>query len=71
MRRLLALAATAAVLATPLAANAYDRTCGGMVDMECNGTVCPMDCFARECYLWLDLLHNRTTAQCVRPIIAD
>ncbi|HEV2891096.1 MAG TPA: hypothetical protein VGX28_12045 [Frankiaceae bacterium] len=72
MRRLLAVAAVAAAFAAPAvpatAAVEYDRTCGGVVDYECNGRVCPMDCFPRQCLVWLDPFHNQFTAQCVSPI---
>ncbi|HWL38511.1 MAG TPA: hypothetical protein VNQ77_20150 [Frankiaceae bacterium] len=67
MRRLLAAAAVAAAFAAPASAGPepYDRTCGGVLDYECNGTVCPMDCFPRECLVWLDPFHSPFTAQCV------
>jgi len=66
MRRLLVLAAAVAAavpLSTP--AFAYDRQCGGIVDNECHGWVCPTDCWQRDCYLWIDVQHNAMTAQCV------
>lgn len=70
MRRLLAAAAvTATALAAPAQALAYDRTCGGVLDYECNGTVCSLDCFPRECLLWVDPLHNPHSAVCVQPIL--
>lgn len=66
MRRFLAAAAVAAaVLAPATASAAYDRQCGGHLDTECNGTVCPMDCFPRECLVWVDLFHSPFTAQCI------
>lgn len=72
MRRLLAVAAVSAALAAaPATAGTgieYDRTCGGVVDYECNGTVCSLDCFPRECLVWLDPFHNPHLAQCVSPI---
>lgn len=69
MRKLLVLAATAAALATPAAmpaAQAY--SCGGMVDMNCSGWVCPTDCWQRSCWIWVDLMHNSNTAQCVQHL---
>ena len=69
MRRLLAVAAVAAAFVAPSTAHAgYPRECGGILDIECHGTVCPMDCFPRECLVWVDVLHNANTAQCVSPI---
>lgn len=73
MRRLLAVAAVAAAFAAPAATASADgveyyRTCGGAVDYECNGTVCPMDCFPRQCLVWVDLFHDQFTAQCVQPL---
>jgi hypothetical protein len=71
VRRLLAVAAVAAAFASPTApasAAEYDRTCGGAVDYECNGRVCPMDCFPVECLVWLDLFHDPFSAQCVSPL---
>ena len=69
MRRLLAVAATAAALAAvPTAAHAA-RTCGGAVDYQCTGTVCPTDCWQRSCLVWIDPLHNPNTAQCVGKTI--
>jgi len=70
MRRLLLVAAAAAVLA-PLPANAnvwYDRPCGGIVDAECAGWTCSLDCFPRQCLVWLDPLHNPQSAVCVSPV---
>lgn len=68
MRRLLATAVTAAAFAAPLsAAEAY--TCGGVVDVRCSGTVCPMDCFPRECLVWVDPLHSPFTAVCVQDVL--
>jgi hypothetical protein len=69
MRRLVAVAAAAVALTVPVtAAHAYDRQCGGIVDTECHGVVCPMDCFGRECLLWIDVLHSPVTAVCVSPV---
>ena len=65
MRRLLALTLTAAALATPAAHAAYSRDCGGILDAQCNGRVCPTDCWTRACLLWVDPLHDDTLAQCV------
>lgn len=68
MRRLLATAlSAAAVLAVPATANAthYDRTCGGVLDIQCEGWVCPTDCWRRDCVVWIDPLHDPNTAQCV------
>lgn len=65
MRRLLVLSALAAVAALPTAAHAYTRTCGGIVDTQCHGWVCPTDCWQRDCYLWIDVQHNAMTAQCL------
>ena len=66
MRRLLAVAAVAAALAAP--AHAYYRECGGMVDMECRGRVCPTDCWDRDCFVWIDVRHDSNTAQCIGNI---
>jgi hypothetical protein len=71
MRRLLAVAATAAALAaplTPIAASAAE--CGGVLDYECTGWVCPTDCWYRECLVWVDPLHDEVLAQCVRDPLA-
>ena len=67
MRRLLALVASAAAIAAvPATAEAshYDRACGGVVDYECTGWVCSLDCFPRDCRVWLDPFHDPQTAQC-------
>lgn len=70
MRRLLAAVALAGAALAPVPAHAaYSRTCGGILDTECHGTVCPMDCFPRDCLVWIDLLHSPFTAQCVSPIV--
>ena len=71
MRRLLAAAAVAAAFAAPTPALAYDRTCGGVLDIECHGTVCPMDCFPGDCLVWVDPLHSPFTAVCVSPIVTS
>lgn len=70
MRGLLAVAAVAAAfVAAPADAGIeYYRTCGGVVDYECNGTVCSLDCFPRQCLLWLDPLHTPQLATCVSPV---
>jgi len=72
MRLLLAAAAvSAAFLASPAGADAgieYYRTCGGAVDYECNGTVCSLDCFPRQCLVWLDPLHSPQHAVCLSPV---
>ncbi|HEX8003359.1 MAG TPA: hypothetical protein VF519_11765 [Mycobacteriales bacterium] len=67
MRRLLALAAVTAALAAPLApaAVAYDRYCGGVLDYECTGWTCSLDCFYRDCTVWLDPLHDPLWARCL------
>jgi hypothetical protein len=70
MRRLLLAAVTAAALA-PLPANAairYDRPCGGIVDAQCAGWTCSLDCFPRQCLVWLDPQHNPHLAVCVSPV---
>jgi hypothetical protein len=70
MRRLIAVAASAVFLAVPVtAAHAYDRQCGGVVDTECSGWVCPTDCWQRDCWLWVDYGHNPMTAQCIRQVV--
>jgi hypothetical protein len=71
MYRLLATAALAAVtLAAPTSARAeYTRECGGIVDNECHGWVCPTDCWQRDCFLWIDVQHNPMTAQCVGDVL--
>ena len=66
MRRLFAVAAVAAALVVPASAHAYSRGCGGMVDMQCSGWVCPTDCWQRDCYVWIDLQHDAQTAQCLK-----
>ena len=65
MRRLLAVAAvTAAAFALPApAAQAY--SCGGVVDYDCTGWWCSLDCFGGECTLWLDPLHDPHSARCL------
>lgn len=69
MRRLLAAAATVALFAIPATAHAaYSRECGGVVDIECRGRVCPTDCWDRDCLLWVDVQHKPNTAQCVQNI---
>jgi len=73
MRRMLAVAAVAAAFAAaPNAASAthYDRQCGGVVDIECRGTVCPMDCFGSDCLIWLDPFHSPFSAVCVPSLVA-
>jgi hypothetical protein len=70
MRRLIAVAATAvALVAVPTSAHAYDRACGGILDTGCHGVVCPMDCFGRECLIWIDVFHSPVTAQCIGPVV--
>lgn len=75
MRRLLASAAVAAAfVASPVAADAgiqYSRTCGGVVDTECNGVRCPLgslDCFPAECLVWLNPFHDAQLAVCISPV---
>ena len=68
MRRLLALSALAAVAVLPSAAHAYDRACGGIVDAQCNGWTCSLDCFPRTCLVWLDPMHSPHSAVCVPPV---
>jgi hypothetical protein len=72
MRRLLAATAIAAAFAAPATASAaqYWRECGGTVDRQCRGTVCPTDCWTRDCLVWVDVLLNSNTAQCVGPVVA-
>lgn len=67
MRRLLAATMIAAAFAAPTAANAdhYWRDCGGVVDTECSGRVCPTDCWTRDCLVWIDVFHDSNTAQCL------
>ena len=68
MRRLLAVAAVAAAFAVPVspaAANHYTRECGGHLDTECRGTVCPMDCFPGDCLVWVDPFHSPFSAVCL------
>lgn len=66
MRRLLAIAAVASAFAvSPAQAGHYDRQCGGIVDAECRGYWCVMDCFSGDCLVWLDPQHNPHTAQCL------
>jgi hypothetical protein len=71
MRRLLAALATVAALASPAYAGHYPRECGGVLDVECSGRVCPFgtDCWTRDCLVWVDPLHDDTLAQCVRPLV--
>ena len=71
MRRLLAATVLAAATVAPTTANAnhYWRECGGVVDYECRGSVCRMDCFpAQDCLLWLDPTHNLQAAFCIGPV---
>lgn len=70
MRRLLAAVAVAGAVLTPTAASAdhYWRTCGGVLDYECSGRVCPTDCWTRDCLIWIDPLHDDSLAQCVRAV---
>ena len=71
MRRLLAAALmTAAVSALPAPASAYHytRTCGGIVDAQCRGWVCSLDCFYRGCLLWVDPLQEPQLALCTGPV---
>lgn len=70
MRRLMAAAiAAAALVAVPTSANAdhvqYSRECGGILDTECNGWVCPTDCWHYDCIVWIDPLHDETLARCI------
>ncbi len=65
MRRLLACAISAVAFAIPANAHAYPRECGGVVDYECHGWVCPTDCWQVECLVWIDVLHNPMTALCI------
>lgn len=72
MRRLLAAVAVAGVAlapAVPASASHYSRSCGGVLDYECEGWVCPSDCWYRDCLVWIDPFHNPLVAQCVRPIV--
>lgn len=68
MRRLFAAAvAAAALVVVPGTAQAsHYGLCGGVVDIQCTGRVCPTDCWTYDCLVWVDLLHNSNTAQCVR-----
>jgi hypothetical protein len=71
MRRLFAtVAAAAALVVAPASAHAveYSRPCGGIVDTECHGWVCPTDCWQRDCFLWIDVQHNSMTAVCVGQV---
>lgn len=70
MRRILAAATLVAAAFAPATAQAghYWRDCGGVVDIECSGRVCPTDCWTRDCLVWIDPLHNSNTAQCVGPV---
>ena len=68
MRRVLAAAlATAAVLVLPATARAAEssRECGGVLDVDCTGYFCRMDCWYGECLLWVDPLHNPHSALCL------
>lgn len=73
MRRLLAAAVAAAAFAAPTPASAthYTRECGGVLDIECRGRVCPMDCFVLDCLVWVDPLHSPFTAVCVGPVVTQ
>ncbi len=70
MRRLLAAATLAAAAVAPASAQAthYSRECGGVLDIQCSGWVCPTDCWTRDCLVWIDPLHNSQTALCVSPV---
>lgn len=65
MRRLLAVTLTAATFAAPAATATHHGECGGIVDIECTGRVCPTDCWTRDCAVWVDPLHDEVLAQCV------
>ena len=67
MRRLLLVAALAAAFVAPAAADAaeYYRDCGGILDTECHGWVCPTDCWQVDCLVWIDPLHDPFTARCI------
>lgn len=65
MRRLIAVAVVAVAAFAPMNAFAYDRACGGILDTECHGVTCPMDCFDHDCLVWLDPMHSPRTAQCL------
>ena len=66
MRRLLAVVVAAAALASPAApATAFERYCGGVVDYDCRGWICSLDCFYRDCDVWLDPLHDPQLARCL------
>ena len=68
MRLLLAGAAVVAAFAAPAALAGpthYERTCGGILDAECRGTTCPMDCFTNDCLVWVDPLHSPFSALCL------
>lgn len=73
MRRMFALAAVIAAVAAPAvparAAVVYDRECGGILDAQCQGRVCPMDCFSNPCLVWIDPLHSPFSAICVPPVV--
>lgn len=74
MRRLLAVAALAAAFVSPSAAQAaveFGRDCGGVLDLQCHGRVCHMDCFAYDCLVWLDPLHDPFTAVCVGTVTGE
>ena len=72
MRRLLAGVALAAVSLAPAAPYAYaSGSCGGHVDTNCTGWVCPTDCWQRSCDVWVDALKDPMTAQCVNLPVAS
>ena len=67
MRRALAAAVVAAAaFAVPGTATAYD--CGGIVDVQCYGRYCSMDCFGGDCLLWVDARHDPHSAVCVSDV---
>jgi hypothetical protein len=71
MRRLLVAAAVAAAVVSPVApasASRYYRSCGGVVDYQCEGWVCPTDCWYRDCLVWVDARHDPMLAVCVQPV---
>ena len=67
IRRLLAVGLTAAALVSvPAAAPASAaRDCGGVLDYDCWGVVCSLDCFYIYCTVWVDPLHNPHSALCI------
>ena len=55
----LGLAAAAAVALVPATAFAYDRPCGGTIDVQCYEYSCRfVDCFRFNCLVYVDATHN-------------